>query len=81
VKLELPDVNIGDKPLSPEQARVDLAVGLYAGRQLTMGQAAKVAGIPYTDFMRELGRRGVSVNYTLEDLEDDIETVRKRLGR
>jgi predicted HTH domain antitoxin len=79
--VDLPDIKIGDQPLSPEQARVGLAVGLYASRQLTMGQAAKVAGIPYADFMRELGQHGVTINYTMENLLQDIETVRKRLGR
>jgi predicted HTH domain antitoxin len=70
--IELPDVNIGSQPLTSEQARVDFAVGLYTGRQVSLGRAAKVAGISYTDFMHELGKRGICLNYTIEDMEHDM---------
>lgn len=73
--LELPDVKIGERPLTSEQARVELAVGLYAGRQVTMGRAAKIAGISYPAFMQELGRRRICINYTMEDLLHDIEVI------
>jgi len=38
--IELPDAEIASLHLTPEQARVELAVGLYAGRQVTLGGAA-----------------------------------------
>jgi predicted HTH domain antitoxin len=79
--IELPDVNLGSQPLTSEQARIELAIGLYAGRHATMGQAAKIAGIPYTAFMHELGKHGVCLNYSMEDALQDIETVRRRLGK
>ena len=79
--IELPDLGLENFKLTPEQARVELAVGLYAGRQVTMGRAAKIAGMPSTEFMHELGRRGICINYTLEDALQDIETVEKRLAR
>ena len=79
--IELPDLGLENFKITPEQARVELAVGLYAGRQVTMGRAAKIAGIPYTDFMHEIGSRGICMNYSLEDALQDIETVRKRLAK
>jgi predicted HTH domain antitoxin len=79
--IELPDQELGSLKLTSEQARVSLAVGLYAERTVTMGRAAKIAGIPYTAFMHELGKRGICVNYTVADLLQDIETVRQRLGK
>jgi predicted HTH domain antitoxin len=79
--IELPDVNLGSQPLTSEQARIELAVGMYAGRRATMGQAAKIAGISYTAFMHELGKHGVCLNYSMEDALQDIETVRRRLGK
>ena len=79
--IELPDKVIGSLHLTTEQARVELAVGLYAGRQVTLGRAAKIAGVPDTTFMHEIGRRGICINYTVEDAMQDVETVRQRLGR
>ena len=70
--IELPDKDIGSLRLTSEQARVELAVGLYVGRQVTLGRAAKVAGISYTAFMHEIGRRGICVNYTVEDALHDV---------
>ena len=76
--IELPEEEIGPLRLTPEQARVELAIGLFAGREVTLGRAARIAGIPYSDFMREAGRRGIGVNYTEADALQDIETVRRR---
>ena len=79
--IELPDKEVGSLHLTPAQARLELAIGLYAGRQVTLGRAAKVAGIPYPEFMHEIGRRGILINYTVADAQADVETVRKMLPR
>ena len=73
--IELPDVKIGSQPLTGEQARIELACGLYANQQVTMGQAAKIAGIAYVDFMHELGKRGICMNYGIEDFEHDMRVL------
>ena len=70
--IELPDKELGSLRLTNEQARVDLAIGMYAGRQVSLGRAARIAGISYTDFMHELGKRGICLNYTIEDVEHDM---------
>ena len=79
--IELPDKDIGSLRLTSEQARVELAVGLYAGQQTALGRARRIAGISSTAFMYEIGRRGLCINYTAEDALTDVETVRQRLGR
>jgi predicted HTH domain antitoxin len=70
--IELPDKEIEALHLTPERARVELAVGLYAGRQVTLGRAAKIAGVSYTAFMHEIGRRGICINYSVEDALHDM---------
>lgn len=78
--IELPD-QLGNLSLTPEQALIDLAVGLYTRREVSLGRAAKVAGMPYVAFMHELGRRGVCLNYTLEDVEHDMRMADKLAGK
>jgi predicted HTH domain antitoxin len=73
--IELPDVNLGSLPLTSEQARLDFAVGLYSGRHASLERAARLAGISYTDFMHELGKRDICLNYTVEDIEHDMRMV------
>ena len=73
--IELPDVKIGSQPLTSGQARIELACGLYAGREVSMGRAAKIAGISYTEFMHELGKRGICIHYGVEDFEHDMRVL------
>ena len=75
--IELPDIKIGAEPLTSERARIEIAVGLYAGQQVSLGRAARIAGIPYITFMHELGKHSVCLNYTKEDLEHDFEMAEK----
>jgi predicted HTH domain antitoxin len=70
--IEIPDQDAASISLKPSEARLELAIGLYTGRQLTLGQASHFAGVPYIFFMRELGRRGICLNYSLEDAKDDM---------
>jgi predicted HTH domain antitoxin len=79
--IELPDADIESLNLTPEQARFQLAVGLYAGREVTLGRAAKIAGLTYAAFMKEVGRRGLCINYTEQDALDDISQLRRRSSK
>ena len=79
--IEVPDHDLGSLKLSSAEAKLDLAIGFYTGRHLSMGRAAKIAGISYPDFLRELGRRGISVNYSSEDLAHDLKLMEAVEGK
>jgi len=61
--------------ISEEEARLDIALGLFADRKVTLGRAALIAGVTQLAFQRELGRRGIPIHYDIEDLEADLRTV------
>jgi len=73
--IEVPDADLGALKLTSTEARLDLAIGLYTAKRTSMGKAAKIAGISYTEFLQELGRRGISINYSIPDFEDDLKTI------
>ncbi len=52
-------------------------MGLYAAEDLTLGQAAQIAGINQTQFLHELGRRGICIHYDVAELEEDLKTLEK----
>jgi len=79
--IELPDADIEPLHLTQAQARLELAVGLYAGREVTLGRAARIAGITYAAFLQEIGKRGICVDCTERDALDDIEQLRRRSGK
>jgi predicted HTH domain antitoxin len=76
VTIELPGID--SLRLTPNEARLELelAVGLYAGRRVTLGNGAKIAAISDTQFMREVGRRGIPIHYTAEDALHDVAMVK-----
>jgi predicted HTH domain antitoxin len=62
---------------SPEWTALHLAIGLYVSGEATLGQAAQTAGLSQAEFQRELGKRRIPINYSMENLLADIETVRE----
>ena len=64
-------------PLGP-QAKVpatllDLATMLYDGEQISLGRAAEVAGLAYSEMIDELGRRGIaSIRLRPGELEREL---------
>ena len=73
-------IEIQDKPLrglklTEPQALIDLAVGMFTERRITLGRAGKIARQTQLDFQRELGRRGIPLHYDVENLQADVRTL------
>lgn len=61
--------------------RLELAVTLYERDVLSLGLAAKVAGLSYSQMIDELGRRQIPVvRYSVEDLDRELDFVRTLAG-
>ena len=63
--------------LTPRQAALHLAIGLFAAEEVTLGQAAEAADISQSEFMRELGARKIPLHYGVEDFAADLATIEK----
>jgi len=61
--------------LTEEQARLDLALGLFIDQRVTLGRGAEIAMMNQSDFLKELGRRGIPVHYDVEDFRADLRTL------
>jgi len=61
--------------------RVEIAVLLFKEDKLTLGQAARFAGMPQPHFQHLLGRRKIPLHYGVEELEEDLRTIREPAGR
>ncbi len=73
--VELPESEIRGTGMTSSLAKLELAVALYRDRKLSLGRGAKLAGLSSPEFLRAVGRRGVTVNYDIADLEQDIATL------
>lgn len=73
--ITIPDETLGDLRLTSEQTRLEIAVGLFADRRVTLARAAKIAGVPFLTFQRELAKRRIPLHYEVEDFEADVRTL------
>ncbi len=64
-----------DERLSQKEAAMHLAIGLFVAEEATLGQAAETAGLAQPDFLKELGRRRISIHYGPEELAADLAVV------
>jgi len=59
--------------LTENELKLYLAIMLYKERKISVGQAAKLAGISLRDFIYELGKHKESfTNITAEELEEEL---------
>ena len=61
--------------LTPRAAALHLAIGLFVTEEATLGQAAEVAGLAQSDFLKELGRRRIPIHYGMDELNEDLKVL------
>jgi predicted HTH domain antitoxin len=61
--------------LSPEDAALHLAIGLFVAEEVTLGQAAEIAGLTQAAFLKELGQRRIPIHYGPQELAEDLRVV------
>lgn len=72
MQLEVPDSLLSGVRVSEKDLLLDLALGLFIDRRVSLAKAAKVAGFNVPAFMHELGKRRIPLHYGVEDLSSDI---------
>ena len=66
-----------EKRLTPSRAALHLAIGLFTADEATLGQAAEAAGMSQGEFMRELGRRKISLHYGKDEFAEDLVAIER----
>ena len=74
--LTLPETKFTESELKQE-----LALSLYAAHKVTIIQAADIAGVGFFEFQGLLKDRKIPQHYGVEDLEQDMQTLRKLKSR
>lgn len=79
---DLPEA-LGESPKEFERELIFLVAGkLYETGRISSGRAADLAGIDRSEFLNMLGRYRIPVlNYSLEELEQEIQESRVRAGK
>jgi predicted HTH domain antitoxin len=64
-----------EERLTPREATLHLAIGLFVDEEATLGQAAEIANMTQADFLRQLGRHRIPIHYGSDELMEDLQTV------
>jgi len=75
--LLIPDEILLQAQMTENELRQEIAVALYAGNKLSFGQAQKLTELNHFEFQKLLDEKGVDLHYSLEDLKNDIQTLRE----
>ncbi|NUQ38652.1 MAG: UPF0175 family protein [Caldilineales bacterium] len=78
--MEVPREILDSARLTVPDLKVEIAVHLYEQGRLSLGKARELAGMSLWEFRQLLASRRISPHYGIEDLDQDLETLR-RLGR
>ncbi|HHP7243879.1 MAG TPA: UPF0175 family protein [Elainellaceae cyanobacterium] len=73
ITINLPD----DIQVTETDLRQELAVALFQQEKITLGTASQIAGIHQIEFQRLIASRGICVHYDVEDLEQDLSSLRQ----
>jgi predicted HTH domain antitoxin len=80
VSLVISDELLQAADMPAEELLQEIAVVLFQTERLSLGKAAEVARMDRLRFQQLLASREIPVHYDMEDLEHDLETL-KKLGR
>ncbi|NER20526.1 MAG: UPF0175 family protein [Symploca sp. SIO1C2] len=73
ITLELTD----NLQLTETDLRTELAISLFQQQRITLGTASKITGLHQIEFQRLIASRGINVHYDVEDLEQDLTSLRQ----
>jgi predicted HTH domain antitoxin len=77
---DLPQDILDSARLTIPEAKLELAISLYAQRRLSLGKARELAGLSLWEFRQILAARRISPHFDVVDLQQDFATLRE-LGR
>ena len=75
VQIVVPEEALGQVKLDEHEARVHLAIGMFVEDKVTLGQAARIAGLSQPEMLRRLGHRGIAIHYGPDDLVHDLKVA------
>lgn len=75
----IPDDIVRATRMSEQELKLEIAIALYKQDKISSGKVRAWTRLTVLEFQHELAKRGLCVNYDIEDLESEIKTL-KSLG-
>lgn len=78
--VNIPDTIANVKSVSQDDIVLALAIRLYVDEEVTLAKAAEIAGMSRFEFQKLLADKNIPLRYNLDDLDREMEIVRKFLN-
>ncbi|MFH7244677.1 MAG: UPF0175 family protein [Spirulina sp.] len=75
MSVTIPDDIVQSTHMTEDELKIEIAVMLYNQQKISSGKARSWTGLTVIEFQHELAKRGLFINYDVEDLEADIKTL------
>jgi predicted HTH domain antitoxin len=73
ITIDLPDA----LQINEADLRTELAIALFQQERITLGTASQLADLHQIEFQQLIASRGICVHYDIEDLEQDLKSLRE----
>ena len=75
--LRVPEQILASAKISAADLLIEVAVYLYDGERLSLGQARALVQMDIISFQKELAKRDVNIKYDVNDFEDDLSSLKQ----
>jgi predicted HTH domain antitoxin len=73
----IPDDILQAAKMTEAELKREIAIMLYQQKKISIGKARRLAEMSLIEFQREIARRGICVNYDVEDFQADLKTLQE----
>ncbi|MEH1779166.1 MAG: UPF0175 family protein [Nostoc sp.] len=71
----IPDDILQSTKMTEDELKLEIAIMLYKQEKISSGKARAWTGLTVIEFQHELAKRGLCINYDVEDLQADVKTL------
>jgi predicted HTH domain antitoxin len=71
----IPDDILRATKMTEDELKLEIAIMLYKQEKISSGKAHAWTGLTVIEFQHELAKRGLCLNYAVEDFQSDVRTL------
>jgi predicted HTH domain antitoxin len=72
----IPDNILQATKMTEDELKLEVAIMLYKQQKISSGKVRTWTGLTVIEFQHELAKRGLYINYDVEDFQSDLQTLR-----
>jgi predicted HTH domain antitoxin len=76
MSIVIPDDILQASQTTEEELKLELALLLYKQNKISSGKVRAWLGLTVLEFQHELAQRNLDINYDIDDLNQDLETLK-----